>query len=152
MSTTRLGILAVVLAVGSFASAQTGSSVQFSTSVGPCVAPLTGTSALCGNANSIMISFNGAAYQSVQGTPGPSGSQGAPGVAGPAGSQGPKGDPGVAGPAGAAGPLGPQGPIGLTGATGPQGPAGTGANFTKLTCTSFSLGASGLSASGCSVQ
>lgn len=131
MSTTKLGILAVVLAIGSLATAQTGSSIQFSTSVGPCVAPLKGTSALCGNPNTIMISFDGASYQSVQGTPGP------------------KGD---TGPAGAAGPLGPQGPIGLTGAVGPQGPPGVGANFTKLTCTSFSLGASGLSASGCSVQ
>lgn len=152
MSTTKLGILAVVLAVGSLASAQTGSSVSFSTTGGPCVAPLVGTSALCGTPNSILISFNGAAYQSVQGTPGPAGPQGIAGPVGPAGAKGAQGDPGVAGPVGAAGPLGPQGPIGLTGAVGPQGPAGTGANFTKLTCTSFSLGASGLSASGCSVQ
>src|SRR5580765_1781348 len=97
----------LIFAIGIFGqTTPTGSSVGFTSANGPCIAPTVGQSAICGNATAIYVSFNGAPYASIQGTPGPAGPQG------------------VAGPAGATGATGPAGPAGATGAAGPQGVAG----------------------------
>ena len=61
---------------------------------------------------------------SVNGTPGPAGTNGTNGAVGATGVQGPTGLTGAQGPIGLTGATGVQGPTGLTGATGPQGPIG----------------------------
>lgn len=141
-------IATCILGFASFASAQVGSSIAFPTGNGPCIVPTAGQTAICGTANAVLISVSGAPYVSVQGvpTPGPVGPAGPSGVAGPAGPVGPQGIVGPAGSVGPSGPPGPQGPQGLIGA---QGPA---VSFTKFTCATFSIGATGLSGSGCTFQ
>ena len=79
----------------------------------------------------------------------PSGKQFAP----LAGTQGPMGPQGPAGPPGPQGLQGIQGAMGLTGATGPAGPQGPpGPSATTLTCTTFSMVNSGITASGCTFK
>ena len=85
---------------------------------------------------------------SVNGTPGPAGTNGTNGAVGATGVQGPTGltgATGVQGPIGLTGATGPQGPIGSTGLTGAQGPIGlTGATgLTGLTGAQGSIGITG---------
>lgn len=72
-----------------------GSSIGLSVTGGTCASPQAGQTFLCGLANDIQMSFNGAPYATIQGKTGPQGPAGATGATGAQGPQGIQGPPGT---------------------------------------------------------
>lgn len=149
MKALRTLLCVIAMSVGVLA--QSGSSIAFSTpsTAGPCITPASGQTILCGSANTVSVSFNGASYialpaTGIAGPAGPTGPAGATGATGAAGSTGLTGATGATGPAGATGATGA---AGATGATGPQGPSGT--IQASITCSSITVTTSGVVLTGC---